>query len=186
MKPAQFDEILTLQLAVAWAGEADTRPPRLPWWRTAMCDPSAGEDLLRRLAPKTWPWATLETARAAARRVDDAARKRSEDPDHLLTLFRLGFEVDEHLDDRLRELKLAGTPPDEALPRLAGTTDAWSPEKFEAWLTDAEPARFTATATGRRLTGETPTDLVEVVRRLASVLLPLADTYPLPHFRVAR
>ena len=124
--PECLDEILTLQLAIAWAGEANARPSRLPWWRTALADPDAGEDLLQRLAPKTWRWASLEAARAAARRVDDIARKQSEDPDHLVTVFRLGFETDEQLDDRLRELKLSGTPPDEALPRLAELRANWS------------------------------------------------------------
>src|SRR5690606_38217502 len=39
MNPADLDTILTLQLAVAWAGEGETRPPRLRWWRTALNDP---------------------------------------------------------------------------------------------------------------------------------------------------
>ncbi len=34
MTPSQLDAILELQLAVAWAGEAMTDPPRLGWWRT--------------------------------------------------------------------------------------------------------------------------------------------------------
>ncbi|PKN53851.1 MAG: hypothetical protein CVU56_29675, partial [Deltaproteobacteria bacterium HGW-Deltaproteobacteria-14] len=57
--PHTLDAVLTLQLAVAWAGEADTDPPRLPYWRTALSDPFGGEDLLRRLAPRTWRWAVL-------------------------------------------------------------------------------------------------------------------------------
>ena len=36
-----------------------------------MCDEFGGEDLMKRLAPKTWSWAVLESARAAAKRVDD-------------------------------------------------------------------------------------------------------------------
>jgi len=186
MTPQELDTILTLQLAVAWAGEADTRPPRLRWWRTAMCDSGAGEDLLQRLTPKTWKWATLESARLAGRRIDEAARKRSEDPDHLVTLFRLGFETDEHLDDRLRELKLGGTDPADTLPRLAELTTSWSPETFEAWIGDGEPAKFTNTATGRRIVGDMPGDTPSVARKLASALLPIADAYPLPHFRVTR
>ena len=71
MTDSDLDAILALQLAVAWAGEAQSSPPRLGWWRTAMCDVDGGEDLLRRLTPKTWEWGVLESCRAAARRVDD-------------------------------------------------------------------------------------------------------------------
>lgn len=141
MTPAELDKILTLQLAVAWAGEGETR---LRWWRTALNDPGAGEDLIRRVAPATWRWATL---------------------------------------------KQSGIQPAEALPRLSELTLSWSREGFEAWLREdevGEPAKFTPTATGRRLTGETPASPTETVRRLASALLPLADAYPVPHFRVAR
>lgn len=64
----ELDEVLVLQLAIAWAGEADTDPTRMGWWRTSMCDEYGGEDLLKRLTPKTWEWAVLESARAAAKR----------------------------------------------------------------------------------------------------------------------
>lgn len=192
MTPAELDDILTLQLAVAWAGEANTRPARLCWWRTALSDAGAGEDLLRRLTPRTWAFATLEATRKAARRVDDAGRKRSEDADHLVSLFRLGFEIDEQLDDRLRDLKQTGATPSAALPRLGQLLDAtpgWSRDGFQAWLGSFGPGdsvRFTTTPTGRRLTGELPGEVPVAARRLAAALPPLADAYPLPHFRVAR
>ncbi len=48
-----LDELLELQLAVAWAGESDTEPGRLGWWRTAMCDEFGGENLMRRVGPNT-------------------------------------------------------------------------------------------------------------------------------------
>ena len=115
----QLDEVLILQLAIAWAGEANTDPKRMGWWRTGMCDEFGGEDLLKRLTPKTWEWAVLESARAAAKKVDDRARNRAEDPDNLITLYRLGFEIDEQLDERLLELKQSGVPLREAFPDLA-------------------------------------------------------------------
>jgi hypothetical protein len=86
----QLDEVLALQLSIAWAGEANTEPKRMGWWRTGMCDEFGGEDLLKRLTPRTWEWAVLESARAAATKVDDRARNRAEDPDNLITLYRLG------------------------------------------------------------------------------------------------
>jgi hypothetical protein len=48
-----LDEILTLQLLVAWAGEGLSDPPRLGWWRTMLVDEFGGEDLFKRLTPRT-------------------------------------------------------------------------------------------------------------------------------------
>ena len=185
-EPQELDRILELQLGVAWAGETKTDPPRLGWWRTAMSAEFGGEDLLRRLTPKTWQWATLECCRAAAKRVDDAARSTADDADHLISLYRLGFELDERLDERLLELKQSGVPPTEVFPELAELFSAWSKSGLEAFLADGGEASFTTTATGRRLKGEMPTDHAAVVSQLAAALLPLADKYPLPYFRVGR
>ena len=113
-----LDTILTLQFAIAWAGEGDTEPPRLGWWRTGMVDPDGGEDLFRRLAPKTWRWAVLQAAREAARRVDADARARASNPDRLYSLYRFGFTLDEQLAERLAELKRAHDDPADALPQL--------------------------------------------------------------------
>ena len=186
MNAEHLDGILQLQLAVAWAGEANTEPPRLGWWRTSMCDQFGGEDLFRRLAPKTWSWAVLEVARAAAKRVDDRARSRADDPDHLVTLYRLGFKTDEQLDERLLELKQGSVPLGEAFPGFAELYEDWSSERFAAWLGECGEAGYTATATGRRLKGKVPEDLCEAAKNLAAALLPLDREYVLPHFRVAR
>ncbi len=182
----QLDEILALQLAIAWAGEADTDPRRLGWWRTAMCDEYGGQDLLKRLTPKTWEWAALESARAAARRVDDRARNRAEDPDHLLTLYRLGFEIDEQLDARLLELKQGGVSPGTALPKLAAIYQSWSADTLTHWLGELGESGYSATAIGRRLKGSAPNDRCEVAKKLAAALLPLDTDYVLPHFRMGR
>lgn len=187
MTPTQLDAVLEIQLAVAWAGEALTSPPRLGWWRTAMVDEFGGEDLLRRLAPRTWRWAALEAARAAAKRVDETARQAAEDPDHLVSLFRLGFEIDERLDERLLELKQGDGTPAEVFPALAALVAApWSKDQFVAWLAQRGEVAFTTTPTGRRLRGEMPDDPSVAVAQLAAALRPLTSTYALPHFRLTR
>ncbi len=186
METEHLDQILQLQLAVAWAGESKTDPPKLGWWRTGMCDEFGGEDLLKRLTPKTWQWGVLETCRAAAKKVDDAARRSSEDADHLISLYRFGFELDEHLDDRVRELKHSGLPPSEVFPDLADLLSEWDPDRFASWVASHGDVQFTATATGRRLRGEMPPHTAEAARQLVAGLAPLKDKYPLPHFRVAR
>jgi hypothetical protein len=43
--------LLTLQLLVAWAGEALSDPPRLGWWRTMLVDELGGGDLCQRAEP---------------------------------------------------------------------------------------------------------------------------------------
>jgi hypothetical protein len=50
---------LSLQLAVAWAGEAAGEPTRLGWWKSDLVDPEGGGDLFARLALRTAPWAGL-------------------------------------------------------------------------------------------------------------------------------
>ena len=186
MSNEQLDGILELQIAIAWAGEGNTDPPRLGWWRTGMCDEFGGEDLLKRLTPKTWRWAVLESARAAAKRVDDRARNRADDPDHLLTLYRLGFDADEQLGERLLELKQSGVPVGEAFPEFAELCTNWSMERFSAWLGELGESGYSATATGRRVKGKPPEDLCEAAKKLAAALLPLDNEYVLPHFRVGR
>lgn len=186
MNNEQLDEILKLQLAIAWAGEANTDPRRLGWWRTGMCDEFGGEDLLKRLTPRTWRWAVLESARAAARRVDDRIRRTADDPDNLLTLFRLGFEVDEQLDERLLELKQSGVPVAEVFSDLGDLCANWSTERFENWLGEYGESDYSATATGRRLKGKAPEDPCEAAKKLAATLLPLESDYVLPHFRMGR
>ena len=184
METSQLDHILKLQLAIAWAGETNADQPRLGWWRTAMCDEYGGEDLLRRLTPRTWQWAAFEMCRAAAKRVDEAARSTADDADHLVSLYRLGFEVDERLDERLLELKQGGVLPTEALPDLKELISTWSKEWLESWLERWAGADYTTTATGRRLKSEIPADLSAAASQLAAALLPLADSYALPYFRV--
>lgn len=182
-----LDELLELQLAVAWAGESDTEPGRLGWWRTAMCDEFGGENLMRRLAPKTWHWAVLEAARAAAVTLDANSRSQAEDADNLISLFRFGFELDERLGDRLLELKHSEVLPLEALPRLGELISrGWTRDGFVEWVEELGKAAFTKTATGRRLTGDKPDDPVAAAKQLTMALLPLDNSYPLPHYRLRR
>ena len=186
MTNEELDEILELQLLIAWAGEKNTAPPRLGWWRTAMCDEFGGEDLLKRLTPKTWSWAVLETARAAARRVDDRARSETEDADNLLSIYRLGFAIDEQLDERLLELKQSGLPVGEVFPDLAELMAEWSTERLISWIAQYGESSYEPTATGRRLKGKAPEDPCEAAKQMAAALLPLDKEYVLPHFRVGR
>jgi hypothetical protein len=183
---AALDAVLTLQLLVAWAGEALSDPPRLGWWRTGMADEFGGEDLLRRLAPSTYRWAVLQAARLAAKRVDERARGRTADADQLVSLFRFGFVVDEQLDDRLAELKREHQHPAGALPGLAPLAKPWDRAGFEAWLSDLPAVEHTASPTGRRLVGAPAALLSDAARALTAALRPLTDAYPAPYFRVGR
>ena len=187
---AVLDEILTAQLIVAYAGEGgDT--PRLGWWRTDLASVYGGEDLFRRLLPHTWGWAVLQAVREAARRQDAALRAKANDPDRLLSLFSLGFELDERVDERLQDLKRAGTSPHDALPALGTVVPEASPEEEEAWESrpfsdwlEAQPQAGRETApVGRRLKGQPPADPRALVGQIVGALLPLTGEYSLPHFR---
>lgn len=181
---AVLDEILSLQLLVAWAGEGKTDPPRLGWWRTSLVDEFGGEDLFARLMPRTWKWAVLEAARVAARIADAEARSHAADGDRLISLFHFGFALDEQLDDRLAELKRSEADPTEALPRLAIIRRPWNADSFQATLRDLGSATTAASSIGRRLKGAMPAAPVDAARLLAAALAPPSDRYPAPHWKV--
>ena len=179
---SEVDAALCAQLAVAWAGEGGEEP-RLGWWRTDLVSEFGGEDLFQRLLPSTWRWATLQAAREAARRRDADLRRQEHDPDGLITLFHLGPELDERLDDRLQSLKHGDLAPHDALPALRHVvTTAWRRDVFADWVAGHGAPDTTTTPVGRRLRGDPP-PLDRLVPNLVAALTPLADTYPLPHYR---
>jgi hypothetical protein len=180
---ATLDAVLAIQLTVAWAGEGRCTPRRLGWWDTDLIDEAGGGDLFRRLMPNTHAWAAVEAAREAARRVDAKARGKMAAPDAMRTVFFLGFEADEQLGDRLQSLKRGGRPPGEVLALPVPLTSDFSTEKLIAAL-QAGDAAFTVVPGGRQLSGQRPGDLDALVRRLAAALVPLAEQYPLPFYKI--
>ncbi len=181
-----LDRILALQLLVAWAGEGSTDPPRLGWWRTSLVDELGGEDLFKRLVPRTWRWAVLEAARVAARTVDAEMRSHAAEGDHLVSLFHFGFLVDEQLDDRLAELKRSTADPLEAMPELAATAKPWDAAAFLQEMCGLAEVSIAASSVGRRLKGEAPSDPLAAARMLAAAIAPMSERYPAPHFRGER
>ncbi|MEX1364079.1 MAG: BREX-6 system BrxE protein [Nannocystaceae bacterium] len=181
--PTQLDAILTIQLAVAWAGESGDDQPRLRWWQTDMVSTYGGLALLGQLAPRTKPWAALQAALEAARRVEQRARDRDAEPDRLVSLLALGPTIDERLIDRLLEHKRREASPEQALPGLGEFLVGWSRAGFEAWVANGDAPKVVADPAGRRLTGAPPDDPVTTAQRLAHALLPLPDAYPFPHYR---
>lgn len=180
---AILDNILAVQLAVAWAGESQDTG-RLGWWPTDLTDSTGGGDFVARLLPRTHAWASLEAVREAARRVDEKARQALADPDHLRTLYFLGFDLDERLAERLAEHKRGAATPADALPlplRLA----AFDKDAFATALGGSGKANaFSVVPGGRQIKGEPPVDPDALVRTLAAALVPLSDRYPMPFYRV--
>lgn len=184
VSPADLDSILAIQITIAWAGETVAGEERLGWWRTELTDPDAGGDFLARLLPRTHAWAALIAAREAARRVDEAARRRAGKPDALWSPFHFGFALDERLDARLGEHRGAGTPPSDvfgATPAMAGRFERAA---FTAWLEGLSPATATEVVPGGRKLPGSPKGSVDAARKLARALLPLAAAYPLPCYSV--
>ncbi len=188
LERAVLDRILALQLLVAWAGEGNTDPPRLGWWRTSLADEFGGEDLFRRLTPRTWRWAVLETARVAARTVDAEVRSHAAPGDHLVSLFHFGFVLDEQLDDRLAELKRSAAEPAEAMPELGAMATPWDAAGFLQGLGALAEVSVAPSSVGSRLKGEMPSDPVAASRMLAAALAtaPASERYPAPYFKVER
>jgi len=183
---AVLDEILAFQFTVAWSGEANCEPKRLGWWRTDLVDTGGGGDLLRRLLPRTHRWASLEAVREVARRTDAGARAGMPDPDALRTLFHLGFELNERLDERLAELKQTGADPQELLPFLVDLRAPFSPAGLaQALHPPTSRADFTVVPGGRRVKGAMPTAPALLVKHLAAALVPFAASYPLSFYEMA-
>jgi len=179
LTPAQLDQILTVQLNVAWAGEGE----RLAWWKSDLVDAAAGGDLFARLTPKTAAWASLLLVRSVAREVESALRSDIQRRDSLWTLFHLGFEVDEQLDDRLAVHRASLVPPSEALPSLL-IGKPWSKAAFQSELEKLGKPKV-VTEPGYRRVDTRLTSHVEACMLLAAALLPFALKYPLPAIEVA-
>lgn len=181
---SDIDTALTAQLVVAWAGE-EGEDRRLGWWRSDLASEYGGEDLFRRMMPSTWRWASLQGAREAGRRVDTELRQRDHEPDRIVSLFSMGFELDERIEERLAELKRSGRTPVHALPGLAITDDGWQAESFWDWVAGHGAASGAVSPIGRQLGRNVPATLGQRVRDLVAGLAPTGDSYPLPHFRRA-
>jgi len=183
LAPEQLDELLALQLALAWAGESPGgHHPRLGWWKTDLIDPDGGGDLWSRLLPRTHQWAGLDSARRAARLVDERLRRESARTDDMRTLFHFGFELDEALDERLAHHKLEAHPPVEVLPLLQLTRAPLDREGLLASLSSPNlDIAYKVVPGGRQLKPRPDEGPVFQARRFACAMLtePPA-TYPLP------
>jgi hypothetical protein len=178
-----LDAILATQLTVAWAGEGRCSPKRLGWWDTDLIDLEGGGEFLRRLLPKTHAWAALEAARESARRTDAKARGKMADPDKLRTLFFLGFELDERLNDRLRFMKGSGREPSDGLPLRVPLVAAFDRNQVSTLLR-TEDVPCAIVPGGRQLTGALPQEPEVAIAKLAAALVPFSEQYPLPFFKV--
>jgi len=182
----ELDDLLALQLAVAWAGESLSEPPRLGWWRTDIVDAEGGGYLMSRLLPLTHRWAALLTARRAAAAVDRRARLATADPDRVRTLFFWGFTLDEQLGLRLDALREDGGDPADRLPLPFPLTHFDAEAVSDALQRLAPEARYRVTPAGRLLEGAMPEAPVAAARMLASALTPAPEAWPMPFFRLER
>ena len=179
LNSSHLDEILALQLTVAWAGERAGEPPRLGWWACDLVDPEGGGDLFARLLPKTARWASLVLVRDAARRVDEVAREKLAGGDAVWSLFHFGFSIDEQLADRLAQHRSEQHVPAEVFGPRFRVGQPWSKDDFESMLASLGEPKVEITPGGRRLLASASTP-VEAACLLAAALLPVSQSYPLP------
>jgi hypothetical protein len=182
-----LDVILALQMTIAWAGEGLCEPKRLDWWRTDVVDAAGGGDLFKRLFPKTHQWAALEAVRSAAIQTDQRERAKLAKPDALRTLFFWGANVDEQLIDRLAEHKrnAASQMPSEVLPLSLELGSSFDRATFEAAVKISDGKVETKIVPGGRLLVEDGGDDLDIkAKKLVAALLPLADNYPMPMYRI--
>lgn len=177
-----LDEILTLQLLIAWAGEsAGPDSPRLGWWKTDVIDAEGGGDLWARLVPRTKLWAGLHAARKAAQLTDQAARQAHARADEMLTLFHFGFDLDEALDERLQLLKAGERSPFDALPRLRAIGDRPAPAALKTLVAGEGAApSFRVIPGGRQLKTSAGKGATLAVQLATVALTDPPAEYPLP------
>ncbi|MBD2613875.1 BREX-6 system BrxE protein [Nostoc punctiforme FACHB-252] len=183
-----LDQVLALQIIVAWAGEGICEPKRLDWWRTDLIDEYGGGDLFGRLFPKTHQWSSLEAVRLAAIQVDKRKRQEMAESDAVRSLFFWGFTIDEQLAERLAIHKRGDKQPLEALPYLPlDITKPFSKAEFEETIRlPNRTVDFTLAPNGREIVGEIPEALEEQAKKLAAALLPLTDSYTMPFYRLQK
>jgi hypothetical protein len=182
-----IDLLLAAQLIVAWAGEKgnsdDRASQRLGWWQTNIVGEGAEYDL-KELLPNTWRWAMLQAVRHAAKIHDASVRAKDHDPDRLLTLFSLGFEIDEKVDERLVQFKQNSKALEDVLPEVASMIKSdWSAEGFTRWVEKHGKESSTSVPAGRRLKGQPPEQISALLGKLVAGLAPISETYPMPHFK---
>lgn len=180
----QLDDILALQLSVAWAGEAAGNPRRLAWWQTDLVDSEGGGDLFTRLVPRTAAWAGFELAREAARLVESEALARVARRDALWTLFHFGFSVDEQLRDRLAYHRRHRNAPREVFKDRLLAAGAWNTDKFAEYLRRKGAPQVEVTPSGRQVKAK-PANAAEAAPLLAAALFPFEKAYPLPFVEVS-
>jgi len=180
-----LDTILALQITVAWAGEALSEPKRVGWWRTDLVDELGGGDLFKRLFPHTHQWASLEAVRQVAIQVDKQAREGMAKPDEVRTLLFWGFAVDEKLAERLSFHKRSGKKPVEVLDfPLELNADFVKVDFEDALRMPNHNVTHKLVPGGREIAEAMPEALELRAKKLAAGLLPLADNYPMPFYRV--
>lgn len=193
LSDATLDEVLAIQMTVAWAGESGADPlpgvkARLGWWRSDLVDEMGGQDLLRRMFRRTGAWAALASAREVAASTERTLRQHLGEGDQVVSLFNLGFAADEALTHRLRTLKRLQADTD-TLPWRVPLQN-FSVETLQTAFCGGRWAQteFAVVAGGRLLRGAPPGDLRETVGRLAAATFlssPLPPHYPMAFYRTA-
>ena len=178
-----LDKILALQVMVAWAGEGACAK-RLDWWRTDLVDELGGGDLFKRLFPYTHRWAALEAVRQVAIQVDRQTRLSMAKPDEVRTIFFWGFAVDEQLAAQLSFHKRNGKEPLEVLPFPLEPNGHFVKDDFEEAIRIPNHHVAHKVVPGGREIAAMPEASELRARKLAAGLLPLADKYPMPFYRV--
>ena len=179
-----LDAVLATQLTIAWAGEARCSPRRLGWWDTDLIDEAGGGDFFGPTPPadaRVGLTRSCPIRRAARRR--EGPREDGEprqDADAFLS--------------RLRARRAAwgsASPPTSAREaprrkrsRSPSRSRRNSPRRNSSRRFQGGDVAFTAVPNGRQLKGKLPDAPDAIVQRLSAALVPFADQYPLPFYKL--
>jgi hypothetical protein len=117
--------------------------------------------------------------------VDKQARLGMAKPDEVRTLFFWGFAVDEKLAERFNFHKRSGKEPVEVLDFPLELDEDFVKVDFEdALRIPNHNVSHKVVPGGREIAEAMPEALELRAKKLAAGLLPLADDYPMPFYRV--
>ena len=170
-----LDAILSLQLTVAWVGDGRAKDhPK--WW---------SDESRENGRSSSFGWRSLSTAREQAIQADRRGRYRMDHPQQVRTLYFWGQGINNKLDKRLAGHKLKQNDPRTALALPFDPERAYDRDEIEhILLGKVELIETRNVPDGRLVSHELPPSLLDQAQLLAAALVPLADTYPLPFFRL--
>ncbi len=123
--------------------------------------------------------------RKVAIQVERQKRINLAQPDNVCTLFFWGFGIDEKLEERLSFHKQNASNPYDILTFPLNIKEDFEEKVFEQAIQKFNPeVKYKIVPEGREIKGVIPELIADAAKNLVSGLIPFADRYPMPFYRI--